>query len=76
MREWALNACAKLTQRSGMSNDAQTAVVKLLGLYQHSPHVELQQRSFEYSCLVSDTHAQLAGELLSRMPVPGKRSCK
>jgi hypothetical protein len=70
-KEYALNALVKLTAKF-TTEDARLR--KLIGSYQTSMSLELQQRSVEYSQLFSADLAKIRSGVVARMPVPAKRS--
>jgi AP-1 complex subunit gamma-1 len=67
-REYALNALAKLTTR--FSEETQERLTKLIGTYKTSIHLELQQRSCEYTALSGGKHKAIRANVVGRMPIP------
>jgi AP-1 complex subunit gamma-1 len=67
-KSFSLNALLKLTSRLG-DPSVQARLLKLIGTYQHSMKLELQQRSVEYKVLLQPEWASLKTDVLAQMPI-------
>lgn len=70
----ALNTLIKATTR--FSPSCRASIQNIIGQYQSSMHLELQQRSSEYSTLLRSQWDLLRGELLAKMPVVDEAAMK
>lgn len=67
-KSFCLNALLKLTTRLN-DPSVQARLLKLIGTYQHSMKLELQQRSVEYKILLQPEWASLKADVLAQMPI-------
>ena len=74
-KEYLLMALIKLSSRL-QTPDVRTELSALVGTFESSRHVELQQRSVEYVQLSAEDKTKLRNGLVGRMPVPTKPTKK
>ncbi|CAM9242459.1 unnamed protein product [Ectocarpus fasciculatus] len=70
----ALNTLIKATTR--FSPSCRNRIQTIIGAYQSSMHLELQQRSSEYSTLLRSQWDMLRGDLMAKMPVLDEATMK
>lgn len=73
-KEYTLNALIKLTVRFG--DGYHKRICKMLAAYKTSMSLELQQRSCEYTELISSDMDKIRLGVISRMPIIGKEKSK
>lgn len=70
-----LNALVKLSARF-QSSESQATIQRILKVYSASMNLELQQRSVEYSALLSGSYNGIRGSLMGKMPVVNEETMR
>jgi len=70
-----LNALVKLSVRF-QNSDSQNNIQRILKIYSNSMNLELQQRSTEYSALLSGNYGGIRSSLMGKMPVVNEETMR